>query len=199
MRKLKKYENFITDLNRDSSALDYVPRHNPVVNQEAQEFVDSMMHNNYEILFKVAGVEMPKDLDSNDMDPLFDDVREKAIKYFIKNPELIGKEDMVVKQFKVNGGDGIPRMSNIGGTSHANSIRIGESKSNFDSEINITEDDMNQFNSAEPLIELIRNGKVGLGNKKVKFNKSDKETIKTLDIYFEIDKKDLESDSDEEE
>ncbi len=199
MRKLKKYENFITDLNRDSSALDYVPRHNPVVNQEAQEFVDSLMHNNYEILFKVAGVEMPKDLDSNDMDPLFDDVREKAIKYFIKNPELIGKEDMVVKQFKVNGGDGIPRMSNIGGTSHANSIRIGESKSNFDSEINITEDDMTQFNSAEPLIELIRNGKVGLGNKKVKFNKSDKETIKTLDIYFEIDQKDLESDSDEEE
>ena len=198
MRKLKKYENFISDLNRDSSALDYVPKHNPVINQKAQEFVDSLMHNNYELLFKVAGMEMPKDLHSTEMDPLFDEVREKAIKYFIENPEQIGKEDSLVKQFKVNGGDGIPRMSNIGGTSHANSIRIGESKSNFDSQIEITEDDMAQFNSAEPLIELIRNGKVALGNKRIEFNKSDKQTIKTLDIYFEIDQKDLESDIEEE-
>ena len=199
MRKLKRYENFITDLNRDSSALDYVPKHNPVVNQKAQEFVDSLMHNNYELLFKVAGVEMPKDLDSTEMDPLFDEVREKAIEYFIQNPETIGKEDLVIKQFKVNGGDGIPRMSNIGGTSHAASLRIGESKTNFDTEVEISEDDMAQFNTAEPLIELIRNRKVALGNKKIEFNKSDKETIKTLDIYFEIDQKDLESDVEEKE
>jgi hypothetical protein len=38
---------------------------------------------------------------------------------------------------------------------------------------------------------------VALGNKKVEFNKSDRETIKTLDIYFEIDQKDLESDIEE--
>jgi hypothetical protein len=197
MKFLKQYENFITDLNRDSSALDYVPKHNPVINQKAQEFVDSLMHNNYELLFKVAGIEMPKDLDSTQMDPLFDEVREKAIEYFIQNPEAIGKEDLVMKQFKVNAGDGIPRVSNVGGTSHAASLRIGESKSNFDTEIEISEDDMSQFNSAEPLIELIRNRKVALGNKKISFNKSDKETIKTLDTYFEFDQSSFDSDEEE--
>ena len=102
------------------------------------------------------------------------------------------------KQKLSNQNDRVPTTNNIGGTSQTASGRIGESKVNFDSDIEITEDDMTKFNSEEPLIELIRNGKVALGNKKIEFNKSDKETIKTLDIYFEIDQKDLESDVEEE-
>jgi hypothetical protein len=74
------------------------------------------------------------------------------------------------------------------------SFRIGESKNNFDSEISISEDDMRKFNTEEPLIELIRNQKVVLENKKVEFNKSDTESIDILDIYFEFDKESFKSD-----
>jgi hypothetical protein len=56
---------------------------------------------------------------------------------------------------------------------------------------------MKKFNTEEPLIELIRNSKITLSNKKISFNKSDKSTIKTLDIYFEFDQSSFDSDEEE--
>ena len=203
MKWIKKYENFTNDNNRDSNSLDYLPKYNPVINQEAAEYVDSILKSNeFDKLFKLVGVEMPKDIKGDEMDPLFDEVREKAIEYYIEHPEAIGKE-ISIKQLPGNkqnlssNSDRLPTTNNIGGTSQTASGRIGESKVNFDGEVEITEDDMNKFNSEEPLIELIRNNKVALNNKKIEFNKSDKKTINTLDIYFEIDKNDLESDEEE--
>lgn len=198
MKWMKKFETFVTDLNRDTETTDYVPKHNPVLRQVATEFVDSLLKgNDYSKLFKLVGIELPKEIEGSEIDDLFDEVKNKAIEYFIDNPEQIGKE-ITVNQFQVNSGDGIPRVqSNLGGSSHANSLRIGESKRNFDAEIEISEEDMNSFNSEEPLIELIRNNKVALGNKKIEFNKKDKETIKTLDIYFEFDQSSFESDEEE--
>jgi len=205
MKWIKKYENFVTDNNRDTAAIDFLPKHNPVVKQQATEYVDDKLNSNdFADMFKVVGMEPPKDLKSEEMDSLFDEVREKAIEYFVENPEAIGKEIKFSsmansdKQNLSNQNDRVPTTNNIGGTSQTASNRIGESKTNFDSEIEITEDDMNKFNSEEPLVELIRNGKISLGNKKVSFNKSDKETIGVLDIYFEFDQKDLESDIEEE-
>ena len=198
MKWMKKFETFVTDLNRDTETTDYVPKHNPVLRQVATEFVDSLLKgNDYDKLFKLVGMELPKEIEGSELDELFDEVKDKAIEFFIDNPEQIGK-DITLKQFSINGGDGIPRVqNNLGGSSHANSLIIGESKSNFDTEVEISEDDMQQFQNQEPLIELIRKNKIGLGNKKVHFNKKDEETIKTLDIYFEIDQKDLESDIEE--
>jgi len=205
MKWIKKYENFVTDNNRDTAAIDFLPKHNPVVKQQATEYVDDKLKSNdFADMFKVVGMEPPKDLKSEEMDSLFDEVREKAIEYFVENPEAIGKDIKFSsmansdKQNLSNQNDRVPTTNNIGGTSQTASVRIGESKTNSDSEIEITEDDMNKFNSEEPLVELIRNGKISLGNKKVSFNKSDKETIGVLDIYFEFDQKDLESDIEEE-
>jgi hypothetical protein len=201
MKWIKKYESFVNDNNRDSDSIDFLPKYNPVVRQQATEYVDSKLKSNeFADMFKVIGMTPPKELKSEDMDSLFDEVREKAIEFFVENPEEIGKEIKFSsipngdKQKLSNHTDRVPTTNNIGGTSQTASGRIGESKLNFDTELEITEDDMNKFNSEEPLIELIRNGKVSLGNKKIEFNKSDKETIKILDIYFEIDQKDLESD-----
>ena len=127
MRHLKRFESFVNDTNRDVTSTELIPKYNPVVNKKAEEFVDSLLNGNYAILFKVAGMKMPKNLHSSEMDDLFDEVREKSIKYFIEHPESIGKEELVMKQFKVNGGDGIPRMyGNVGGTSHANSLITGQ-------------------------------------------------------------------------
>ena len=199
MKWIKKYESFVNDNNRDSDSIDFLPKYNPVVRQQATEYVDSKLKSNeFADMFKVIGMTPPKELKSEDMDSLFDEVREKAIEFFVENPEAIGKEVQFSsigngdKQKLSNETDRVPTTNNIGGSG-----RIGESKLNFDTEVQITDDDMNKFNSEEPLIELIRNGKVALGNKKVEFNKSDRETIKTLDIYFEIDQKDLESDIEE--
>jgi hypothetical protein len=204
MKWIKKYENFVTDNNRDTAAIDFLPKHNPVVKQQATEYVDDKLKSNdFADMFKVVGMEPPKDLKSEEMDSLFDEVREKAIEYFVENPEAIGKDIKFSsmansdKQNLSNQNDRVPTTNNVGGTSQTASSRIGESKTNFDSEIEITEDDMNKFNSEEPLVELIRNSKISLGNKKVSFNKSDKETIEVLDIYFEFDQKDLESDIEE--
>jgi hypothetical protein len=204
MKWIKKYENFVNDDNRDTASIDFLPKHNPVIKQQATEYVDSVLKSNdFGQMFKVAGMTPPKELKGEDMDSLFDEVREKAIEYFVNNPEAIGKEVKVGKmsgnsQNLTNDSDRVVKTNNIGGTSQTASNRIGENVKNFDSEIEISEDDMNQFNSSEPLIELIRNNKVKLSNKKVHFNKSDKKTIDTLDIYFEFDKKDLESDIEEE-
>ncbi len=188
MKWIKKYETFTNDNNRDSSSIDYLPKFNPATKQEATEFVDSLLKSDYDKLFKLVGMEMPE-VGSSEMDELFDEVREKAIEYYVNNPEAIGKE-IELKTFKVNGGDGAPRTNNIGGTSQSNSIRIGESKSesNFDTTINITDDEMSLFNRPGSLQDLISNGKISLRNKEVHFNKDDEETLDTLDSYLEIDK-----------
>jgi hypothetical protein len=199
MKWIKKYESFVNDNNRDADSIDFLPKYNPVVRQQATEYVEAKLKSNeFGDMFKVIGMDPPKDLKSEDMDSLFDEVKEKAIEFFVENPEAIGKEAQFSsmankdKQKLSNETGRVPTTNNIGGSG-----RIGESMVNFDAEVEITEDDMNMFNREEPLIELIRNGKVALGNKKVEFNKSDKETIRTLDIYFEIDQKDLESDIEE--
>lgn len=204
MKWIKKYENFVTDNNRDTAAIDFLPKHNPVVRQQATEYVDDKLKSNdFADMFKVVGMEPPKELKSDEMDSLFDEVREKAIEYFVENPEAIGKEVKFSsmansdKQNLSNQNDRVPTTNNIGGTSQTASGRIGESKVNFDTEVQITEDDMTKFNSEEPLIELIRNGKITLSNKKISFNKSDKSTIKTLDIYFEFDQSSFDSDEEE--
>jgi hypothetical protein len=203
MKWIKKYENFTNDNNRDSASLDYLPKYNPVVKQEATEYVESKLKSNeFAEMFHVVGMKPPTDIKSEEMDSLFDEVKEKAIEYFTENPEEIGKSVNFAsmkgdKQNLSNQNDRVPTTNNIGGTSQAASNRIGESKTNFDSDIEISEEDMKKFNTEEPLIELIRNRKVALGNKKISFNKSDKETIKTLDTYFEFDQSSFDSDEEE--
>ena len=193
MKWIKKYETFVNDDNRGEDT--QYPQLNPVIKMNASEYVDSKLKTEEKFdMFRVAGVVPPKDLNSTEFNDLFDTIREKAIEYFTNNPEEMGKP-IVYKNFPVNGGDGIPRTNNVGGSSHSNSRVIGESFRSFDSSIEITEDDMNKFSSEEPLKQLISNGRIGLGNKKVEFNKSDERTIDTLDIYFEFDKSDFNSDS----
>ena len=46
MKWIKKYENFTNDNNRDSASLDYLPKYNPVVKQEATEYVESKLKSN---------------------------------------------------------------------------------------------------------------------------------------------------------
>jgi hypothetical protein len=183
MKKFKEFESMVTDDDRDSSSIDFLPKHNPVVQQNAKSYVDQIIQgNDLKLLYRAAGEEPPKNIDSMNMDDIYDELKQKAIEYFIENPEAIGK-DIPMNKYKVNGGDGISRTNNLGGALHANSPRVGESKT----EITISPDEMLYFNTEEPLIELIRNGKIELGNGVVHYDTSDQETKNILDIYLEID------------
>jgi hypothetical protein len=193
MKWIKTYETFLNDEER-GEAMDY-PTSTPVDMIEAKDYVDMKLKSNeFAEIFKAVGVEPPKDLTHENIEEKFDEVREKAIKYFTDNPEEI-KMPPQHQTYRVNGGDGISRTQNIGGSSHANSRSIGESKKELDGEINITDEEMDAFSKEELLQDLIRNGSVRLSNKKVFFNKKDKETIDTLDNFLEFDKKSFNTDS----
>jgi hypothetical protein len=194
MKWIKKYETFVNDDNRGDEGS--YPKSNALDRQKATEYVDNVLYSNkFKTIMDDLKIEPPKDLEGKDMDEYFDkEIREKAIDYYAKHG-VPGEVNM--ETYPVNGGDGIPRTNNVGGTSHTASFRIGENKVNFDHEIEISDDEMRQFAKEEPLQDLIRSGKVRLTNKKVHFNKKDQETIDTLDMYLEIDKNTLKSDTDE--
>lgn len=158
------------------NSFDSTTAKNPVTKLYATRYVDSKLNHDYHELFKIVGMELPKS--GEDLDAKFSQCREKAIKYFSENPEEMSQE-IDYKFYKVDGGDGIPRTNNIGRT-------FKESR-NFDYEMDISQSEMELFANQEPLQELIRNNKVALYNNKISFNKSDHDSIKTLDIYLDID------------
>jgi len=189
MKWIKTYETFTNDDNRGDEQ--QFPQHNQLLRLEAKKWVEAIKNSeNRFYLFKITGLELPKEIQADELDKIFDEAEEKAIEYFVNHKEEIGqKVNFEASPIVIPGpkGYGIPIMNNIGQATHANSSRIGESIDNFDTEIQITDDEMELFNTKQPLIELIRNAKIGLGNKIVKFNKTDQKTLDTLDIYFEID------------
>ena len=199
MKTFKEFESMINDDSRDSASIDFLPKHNPVVQQNAKKYIEEYIekesltsllnlikNSNMDIkgLLKRVGKKSIDEITEEELfnDENFDEIKQKLIDYFIENPEAIGK-GIPMKKYKVNGGDGIPRTNNLGGSLQANSPIVGESKTS----VNISPDEMIYFNTEEPLIELIRNGKIELGNGVVHYDSSDEETKNILDIYLEID------------
>jgi len=186
---MKKFETFINDDNRDATSLDLLPKHNPARDLAAKNYVEDIIKgNDLNLLFKAAGVKPPKNLSSVNMDDAFDEIKKKAIEYYIENPHDMGKD---IPNRKVHKSDSpAPVTNNIGGALHSNSPRVGESKNNFDAELEITSDEMSLFNSEESLMDLISTNKIMLANGVIHFNDNDKQTKQKLDIYFELDEVD---------
>jgi len=134
-------------------------------------------------------------LKDEEFDEKFEYAKKRLISFFEENPNIsVSSVDTETFTIPGKGGDGVVRTNNIGGTSHTQSFRIGESRTNFNAEMPLSEDDMLLFKKEEPLIDLIRTRKVSLSDKKIEFNKSDQSTIDILDIYFEFDQNTLKSD-----
>ena len=124
MKLIKKFEMFHQTGVEDGGEV--VPEHNPVLDLKIKEYVEDMCtKGRYEDLSKQIGLKFPKNLSSEEMDEYGEQLKDKAINYFKKNPELIGKE-INFMTYKVPGGDGITRTNKIGGTSQTNSFRIGQ-------------------------------------------------------------------------
>jgi hypothetical protein len=196
MKYFKTFEEFssMSPTGVDDAGGEVLPKFNPKIRKEVSDFIDNLSPSRKLLIFKWLGEEEPT-LKDEDFDEKFEKAKEKLVEFFESNPNIqISGIDPERFTVPTKGGDGISRTNNIGGTSHTNSFRIGESKANFNSELSLTEDDLLLFKDEEPLIDLIRNRRVTLSDKKVHFDKSDKETLDILDIYFEFDQKSLKSD-----
>jgi hypothetical protein len=196
MKYFKTFEEFqgMSSTGVDDAGGEVLPKYNPKIQQEVTDFLDNMTPNNKPLVFKWLRMEEPS-LNDEEFDDKFEIAKKKLIDFFQENPNIsIGGIDIETFTIPGKGGDGVPRLQNIGGSSHANSIRVGEGRHNFDSELEISEEDMLLFRKEEPLIDLIRKGKISLSDKKIEFDKSDKETLDILDIYLEFDQNSLKSD-----
>jgi hypothetical protein len=126
MKFIKKFENFVNDFNREDTSTDFLPGYNPVVKLGAEEWVDIIMSGDFTFLYKLTGLEKPSpDVTPDEFDKHFDDLRGEAIKYYTEHPDAIRRE--ISPKTGKPSGDGIPRMyGSVGGSGHANSIRVGE-------------------------------------------------------------------------
>jgi hypothetical protein len=196
MKYFKTFEEFqgMSTTGVDDAGGEVLPKYNPKIQQEVSDFLDNMTPNNKPLVFKWLRMEEPS-LNDEEFDDKFEIAKKKLIDFFQENPN-ISISGIDIETFTMPGkrGDGISRTNNIGGTSHTASFRVGESKENFDSHLDISEDEMLLFKKEEPLIDLIRKRKIALSDKKIEFNKSDKETLDILDIYLEFDQNSLKSD-----
>jgi len=193
MKYFKTFEEFqgMSSTGVDDAGGEVLPKYNPKIRQEVTDFLDNMTPNNKPLVFKWLRMEEPS-LNDEEFDEKFEIAKKKLADFFQENPNIsVGGIDIETFTMPGKGGDGVPRLQNIGGSSHAGSIRIGES---LNAELEITPDEMLLFKKEEPLIDLIRKRKITLSDKKIEFNKSDKETMDIIDIYFEFDQKSLKSD-----
>jgi len=134
MKKIKTFENFL-DTRPDTVM-------NPEMDQSMQldvrNYVDDILNGDkFKQLFDLLGREIPGESDKVAFDAAFDEVRDLAISHFIKNPEEMVDRDVDITNMVVDGGDGIPRLNNVGGV-------INEDKYDDDFKFDRAEDDADE-------------------------------------------------------
>jgi hypothetical protein len=114
MKFIKTFESF-HETGVDDGIGEVVPEYNPVLINKITEYVDDLAtRGQYHEVAKMIGMKIPKEVSSDDMDSFWEKIRDKAIKFLVNNPELIGKE-IGFDVYKVPGGDGVSRTNNVGG------------------------------------------------------------------------------------
>lgn len=183
MKYLNKFENFDNDESRSSGDGEF-PQYNQANRLKAKQYVDDMFSkgagDEVTDLCKEVGCDMPQDDDG------LDEIKEKAIAYFIENPERMKNFGGTgFKNFPAGGGDGVVRTNNIGGVHEDNKFKPGPGEANS-IRLGLNKDEMKLFSSKAQLTNLIRRNKVTLHNGEVWFNKEDEPTIRILNIFFDL-------------
>lgn len=117
MQYIKRFENFTNDENRGDEQT--YPEFNQANRLKAKEYVDIIFNKGSGAEVNDVCKEIECDLPKEDSE--LDEIKEKAIEYFIKNPERMksfGNDQF--KTFNVNAGDGVVRTNNIGGVRESN-------------------------------------------------------------------------------
>jgi len=124
MNYIKSYKLFtesigfgdnVTGIGADEATFDH--SNSPVLKQQVIAYVDNILYSNRgKLIFDLLGIEQPKDLEGAEMDDMYDTVKEKAIKYFMKHPhKMIDEEEMDVNPMPIDANstntDGIPRVT----------------------------------------------------------------------------------------
>jgi len=112
MKYLKTYENFTendmsNDLERGFDA-QYDHSNSPVIRQSAKQYVQSVLHSNqYKKVFNDLGKEVPKEIDGQDLEGMFDQIEDEAIKFYTKNPERMTVDvgDGNINKMAITGGN----------------------------------------------------------------------------------------------
>jgi len=116
MKYIKKFENFVNDENRGETAEYPAEAKDPSLSTKIKNFINHKLDHDYKSLFDVVGMKMPSDLNGEELDKIFDEVREKAIKYYMEHPEELEDWEVQMKPYKYAGsGDAIPKVQKVGG------------------------------------------------------------------------------------
>ena len=115
MKYIKHYENFINDQNRGQDPT-FDHSLNPALKEEVKKYVNTILHSNqFKIIFDALDIEVPKDISAEELDSMFDEVEEKAVAFFLKNPERmttnLGSEE--VKKLDITLGDNDNRIPKV--------------------------------------------------------------------------------------
>jgi hypothetical protein len=119
MKFIKKFENFHDDgLNIDNQTL---PEFNQNDRLKAKEYVENIFNAGagrmVNALCKEIKVKMPRTEEE------LEKTKNAAISYFIQNPERIKEiTPPEHKKYQYNSGDGIARVTNIGGVHHDKTV-----------------------------------------------------------------------------
>lgn len=107
----------ISGIGSDNGTYDH--SNNPVLRLQVQDYVDGLLYSNQAILiFDALGLKQPDDVEGAEMDDMYDQIRDKAIDYFMKNPHKMQEpDDIEVEEIPIEGDniaintDGIPRVT----------------------------------------------------------------------------------------
>ena len=134
MKHLKYFENFILEnglANADNYSIDdnitgpdeatYDHSKSPVLKEKVKEYVKQALHSNKsKMIFDLLGLEQPKEIEGAELDSMYDEIEEKAVKYFTAHPhKMINLEDDIkINKMGIEGNpqnpinDRIPKITN---------------------------------------------------------------------------------------
>jgi hypothetical protein len=114
MKYLKTFEMH-SDTGLDDGVGEVIPDYNPDMNKKITDYIEDLAGRGaWEEIAKITKMDIPKNITSREMDEKGDEIKDKAIKHLIENPELLPQE-IGFKTYKVPGGDGISRTNKLGG------------------------------------------------------------------------------------
>lgn len=125
MKFLKKFEMFHST-GLDDGKDHVVPKYNPKIRKEVSDFLDDLPESGRIQVLKSVGIEA-NTKEEGEFEKQFELAKKKFIDFFENNTNL-SIQSIDLEKFTIpgKGGDGIPRVQNIGGTSQTNSFRIGQ-------------------------------------------------------------------------
>lgn len=110
MKYIQTFENFETHDER-------TPTDKTSIGVKAKQYVeDNFSGNNFLRLFKLLGVEVPKEQTGEQFDEACDKVRDMAVKHFTDNPEEMTIQQPEIKRSGIDTGSNVPLMQNMGGS-----------------------------------------------------------------------------------